>query len=106
MQGILETVVRPRIIYKHLFGVSSKEYFKEGAGYLVSVVIAGAVCYAISRMTMSTVTVKAFIFNMVSVTVITNAWFYALYRKRPEFDYLKKVVLGRLGKFKIFSKFA
>lgn len=104
VQGMLETIVRPRIIYKYLFDKSCIEYFVDGIKYLIAVLIPGVVCYIISVFTLSKITILGFCFNMVSVVVIPNAFFYMLYKNTPEFEYLKNIVLSRFGKLPIIRK--
>lgn len=104
VQGMLETIVRPGIIYKNLFDVPVKYYFIDGFKYLVTVIVAAVMCYGLRLLTMPVFNILGFILNMAIVVVIPNGIFYILFRKRPEFEYLKKIVLDKASKIPVIKK--
>ena len=58
LQGVIATVVKPLIVYRDMFGISSKYYFIDSAKYLAAV-IAGLVPCLLIRSMMQQVTRKA-----------------------------------------------
>ena len=119
LTGLLQTLVRPRIVYRDLFGVESWKYYRDGIKYLFTVLAVGAVCYGMqqlllpahvlatvsgaSMLTRAKMIGGRFLILGVFAAVVPNVVFYLLYHKKEEFIYLK-TIMGRVFK-KITGKF-
>lgn len=121
LTGLIETLVRPRIVYKELFGVNSWEYYKVGLKYLAVFLCTGALCFGFQQWILPEHVCAAvtgeniierfqmiggrFIVLAVITAVIPNVIFYVVYRKKEEFIYLKNIFERFFGKFlKKFQK--
>lgn len=113
--GLIETAVRPRIVYRDLFEKNPWEYYKVGLQYLVVVLLTGGVCFGVQQLLlpqnvlalatghsiMSRVHVLGlrFVILAVVVVVIPNVVFFALYHHTEEYKYIKGVLSRIFGKF-------
>lgn len=94
VQGTVSTIIKPIIIYKELFGRSSKEYFRDSLVFGGAVLLAGIVCNLIVRIKYSSIFAIQFIIEFILVTVCCNLLFYILFRRREEFIRLKYLVIN------------
>ena len=88
IQGLISTVVKPIIVYKNLFGVSSFYYFVDSIKYLGAVIISTFVCIVIRSHVLAEVSLIGFIIMMIVVTLVPNLIFLLLFHKRSEFTYM------------------
>lgn len=118
LQGLIETVVRPVIVYQNLFEKDYKLYFVEGFKYLIVVLFSGAICYGLQLVILPhdilygvegagiLARIKEiggrFILLGICAASIPNLIFYVLYHKREEFIYIKNI--GKRFCGKIFKK--
>lgn len=95
LQGVIATVVKPLIVYRDMFGISSKYYFIDSAKYLAAV-IAGLVPCLLIRSMMQQVTIPGFIVTMAATALIPNALFALFFHRREEFRYILRLVQKKL----------
>lgn len=95
---------RPYIIYKHVFKMSPKEYYKT---YSIYAIVLICICLLISKiisLLFPTVTIISFIFMMIICTIIPNIIIVALFYRSYEFRYLlstlSNIMEGALAKCK------
>lgn len=103
--GLIETFVRPQIIYKNLFDVDVKHYYIDGIKYFITVVAAAVICYWLRTITMPEINIIGFIINMAIVVIIPNFIFFVFFGRREEFAYLKKIVMDKINSIKFLRKF-
>lgn len=99
-QGLISTVIKPIIVYKDLFDVSSALYFKQGLEYLCMTVFGGILCKIIGSIFFSSNTLFSFIGQMCVVTILTNLLFFIVYKNTREFHYLYDVLTNLVGRKK------
>ncbi|MBQ3599719.1 MAG: polysaccharide biosynthesis protein [Lachnospiraceae bacterium] len=108
LQGLLETFVRPPIVYKHLFEKSSWEYYKTGLQYLGVVFLAGIVCVGFQQLLLPQEILALasgdsilsrlqavggrFVILAAIAVAVPNVIFYLFYHKREEFLYIKGIM--------------
>ena len=92
IQGLISTVIKPIIVYKNLFGISSVYYFIDSLKYLGAVIVSAFSCIVIRGYVLTDVSILGFIVMMIVVTLIPNLFFLVLFHKRSEFAYMVKTV--------------
>ena len=118
--GLIETAVRPRIVYKYIFEKDTKEYYITGVKYLLVVLFAGAICFGLQMAllpanvlalaTGTTILARAkvlgirFLLLTILTLLIPNGLFYIIYRKTTEFQYIKNIFAKMFGK--VLRKFS
>ncbi len=98
VQGLISTVIKPVLFFRHLFGVSAWQYFKQGICYFSAVILAGTICVCIANTWLCKITVCTFILRMLLVCVIPNLLFYVLFHKTDEYKYVESKVKFLLNK--------
>ena len=88
LQGMISTVVKPIIVYKKMFGISSKYYFVDSVKYLAAVVLGLLPCLAVRHIAMQQISVFGFICNILVVAVVPNLLFLLCFFRRKEFRYV------------------
>ena len=88
LQGLVSTVVKPIVVYKKMFGISSKHYFVDSVKYLVAVVLGLMPCLAVRHILMQQINVFGFILNILVVAVVPNLLFLLCFFRREEFHYI------------------
>lgn len=102
IQGTISSIAKPILVYKDLFGVSSKEYFLDSLKYGLSVFMAFILCWLCRIYLLNTVTIMRFVVMMGIVIIIPNTIFITFFHNRREFSYLKG--LSHSIKVKLFSR--
>ena len=100
------TILRPLVTAKHVFGESSKKYFVKLTLYFVVTIVTGILCFAIIKLCMREVTLRAFIASCLIIVVIPNLVFYSIFNKTKEFGaakeritpFIYKIIQGRQQK--------
>jgi hypothetical protein len=100
IQGTICTITKPIILYKPLFGISSKSYFIDSVKYAVPVLASAAICIFVKKILLYEVTPLQFVILMLVVAVVPNMVFYILFRNTKEFAYFKDVTIRGLRKIK------
>lgn len=114
--GLIETFVRPHIVYRDLFEVKTWEYYRIGLQYLGVVLFTGAVCLGLQKAILpasvitatvgTTIVARAkeiglrFLVLAILTVSIPNVVFFLMYRKTDEFIYLKNIFAKIFAKFK------
>ena len=98
IQGTISSIAKPILVYKGLFGVSSKEYFLDSIKYGAAVFIAFIFCWTCRVYLLNTVSVMKFIIMLGIVIIVPNIMFAVFFRKRKEFSYVKSFPLKVLNK--------
>ncbi|MEG1312347.1 MAG: oligosaccharide flippase family protein [Romboutsia sp.] len=83
---------RPYIIYKHIFKVSSKDYFIKYLKYLIIVICMTIGLQQIFSMIFLQVTVVNFIIRVIVCAIVPNIIFILLFNKTKEFKEVLKIV--------------
>ncbi len=115
LTGLLETLVRPYIVYRDLFEQEAWKYYKKGLEYLVVVFVAGGICFGLQKLllpagvlaaaTGSTIVARMkvlglrFLLLAILTVIIPNVIFFVLYHKHEEFIYIKNIANRFFGKF-------
>ncbi|MCR5342230.1 MAG: polysaccharide biosynthesis protein [Butyrivibrio sp.] len=98
VSGLIANVTKPIIIYKVCFDKSSISYFADSAKYIITEAATILALYMLGTVVMKNITFLTFAMMFVIVTVVFNAVFWIIYHKTEEYDYLKGIVLRKLGK--------
>lgn len=96
--GLYQTIRRPIIAYERITNDKTLNYFKTLIKYLICVAIPGVVMYFISTVLLKQVTFLRFVLLCVILVVVVNGWFYLLFRKTAEFDYVRNLIKRFLKK--------
>ena len=94
MQGLICSIVRPIIIYKHIFNVNPINYFVDSVKFGVIVVIAGVICYLFQIYVASSVTIPNLLIMMAIVILVPNVLFYTFFQRREEFVSIQRLVVS------------
>ncbi|WP_026491572.1 lipopolysaccharide biosynthesis protein [Butyrivibrio sp. XPD2002] len=98
VSGLIANITKPIIIYKVCFDKSSISYFADSAKYIITEAATILALYMLGTVVMKNITFLTFAMMFVIVTVVFNAVFWIIYHKTEEYDYLKGIVLRKLGK--------
>ncbi|WP_026664276.1 lipopolysaccharide biosynthesis protein [Butyrivibrio sp. FC2001] len=98
VSGLIANITKPIIIYKVCFDKSSISYFADSAKYIITEAATILVLYLLGTVIMKNITILSFALMIVIVTVVFNAVFLIIYHKTEEYEYLKGIVLRKLGK--------
>lgn len=88
LQGLISTVVKPIIVYKSMFGISSKYYFYDSVKYGLAVLGALLGAWSIRCHFLTQITVWNFLLTATSITILINLVFGILFHKNKEFMYI------------------
>ena len=94
LQGAIASVIKPVVVYRNLFHVSSKHYFVDSAKYLTAVIAAFAVCWVLRDIVLTEITILRFALMVLLTAAVPNLVFWAAFHRRTEFRY----VCGMVGK--------
>jgi len=92
-QGTLSTIIRPIIVYKKAFNISSIEYFKDSIRYVVPLIISAAILFYVKKQILTVLNFGNFFILVSFVAVIPNTIILIFNYKRKEFKYLVKIIL-------------
>ena len=95
VQGLLATIVKPILVYRRLFYVRARAYFWDGAKYGAAVALGGAGCWLARVSLLQSTSVTNFMLLTVIVVLLPNLVFFLLFRNSSEFDYVRRMILGR-----------
>jgi len=95
LQGTIASVVKPVVVYRSLFQVSSKYYFIDAAKYLAAVMVAFAICWFLRGILLTEVTLLRFALMTLLTAVIPNLVFAAIFCRCKEFRYVRGMI-GRI----------
>lgn len=98
VSGMLATIVKPIITYKKMFGISSKEYFKDYGKYFLVVFITGLIMYGIMKVLLLEPTILKFASMLILDLAIPNIIFFGVFYKTNEFKYYKGLVSQLINK--------
>lgn len=103
ISGIIATVIRPKIIYRKLFKISSKEYFKKYLEYFFIVFVVGVLMYLAMKVVLKEPNIFKFIIMVILDIIIPNLIFFAIFNKTEEFKYIKKIAISIINE-KVINK--
>jgi hypothetical protein len=95
-QGLISTLVKPRIVYKNVFKRSVKEYYTDSVKYLVIILIPLIILELIKLYLLPEITILNFIILVILVTIIPNGIILLACRKREEFIYILNLVKQKM----------
>lgn len=102
VSGLIANIAKPIIIYRLMFKVKVKNYFKDSFyyGFIISITI--CIMVLIKKRVLNQIIVEDVLLLFVFVIIIPNMIFYLLLHRREEFQYLLTLVkarsFGKLGK--------
>lgn len=83
--------VEPLVLFRHGFCQSTASYFKRYAGYTVLTFVSGALTYCLCSF-LGNGHLPSFIGKCFVCTVVPNLFYFLIFRKTNEFQYLKSMV--------------
>lgn len=96
ISGLIANITKPIIIYRDILNKPVKEYYVESAKYIIAMIGIFGILSVIKRLIMPEVTILTFIFMFVTICVVFNGIFFALFGRTEEFGYLLGMVKSRL----------
>ncbi|AQP45751.1 lipopolysaccharide biosynthesis protein [Tessaracoccus flavus] len=87
-QGLLATIVRPLIVYPRVFGSPAREYFIDGAKYLLVLVVAAVSSALAVDAWLGPITLGSMLLAILCVGLWINLIFALVFGRRPEFTEL------------------
>lgn len=96
ISGVLANIIQPVIIYRECFARSVWSYFKDSLKYLCTIVGIILVMIPVEGFVMRQVNLVTFILMAIIVTIVYNMVFLLFFGRTQEFDYLWKLVAGRV----------
>lgn len=100
VSGFLATVVRPIIIYKNVFGVSSKEYFRDYFKYFITIFVLGIIMHIIMKLVLKELSIVNFAILTIIDVLLPNICIIILFHKTAEFKYIKDLVTSIIRRSK------
>ena len=97
--GLYQTVRRPMIAYERITGDKTIHYFMDYVKHFCIALIPAVSLYLLSKLLLTKLTVLRFICMIFVVVVLTNLWFWIVYRKTEEYKYMKNVLCSKLVRF-------
>ncbi|MCH5339663.1 MAG: polysaccharide biosynthesis protein, partial [Acetatifactor sp.] len=104
VSGIIANLVRPVIIYRDCFSRSVRDYFTDSLKYLGAVLGIAVLLVPIKNAVLAQVNILTFVLMALIVTAVYNLIFLLLFRKTAEFDYLWKLISGKLLFLRRFNR--
>ena len=98
VSGLIANITKPIIIYRVCFDKSSLSYFADSAKYIITEVFTVITLYFVGTLVMKEITILSFAIMIVIVTLAFNGVFWIIFHKTEEYNYLKDIVLRKLGK--------
>ena len=98
VSGLIANITKPIIIYRVCFDKSSLSYFADSAKYIITEVLTVLALYFVGTLVMKEITILTFALMIVIVTLAFNGVFWIIFHKTEEYNYLKGIVLRKLGK--------
>lgn len=90
--------VKPKIVYKYVFGVKLRKYFMMYFKFTGIALVPLALTYAATINLQNSISLSAFLINCVLNIVIINLFYLIVFRNNVEFIYFKKLILGKISK--------
>ncbi len=97
VSGLIANITKPVIIYRVCFDKNAYSYFRESLKYLAVIAAALLILIPLQKAFMPQVTFEKFIAMALLITVIFNGIFLVVFGRSEEFQYLYKMVKGRLS---------
>ena len=98
VSGLIANITKPVIIYRVCFDRSAAPYFVETLKYMASMIAVLLICGLISGKVIANLNFFTFIVMAVIITVVFNGCYLLLYGRTEEFQYLRRLVVQKLGK--------
>ena len=98
VSGLMANLIRPFLIYRLCFQKPVAEYFKDIEGYWLQLGVSAAILLPAGNRILAQKSWGSLILMAVVITLVFNGLFFLCFRKREEFQYLKGIVLRRLGR--------
>jgi O-antigen/teichoic acid export membrane protein len=93
LSGLITSIVRPLIIYKELFDVSPKKYFKDSIVFIFVTVMSLVIMLGIQNALIIDNLIIKFIVMVIITSILPNLIFFLFFNKRDEFKYIINVTL-------------
>ena len=94
LQGLVSTLVKPVLVYRELFGRSSRDYFRDGAVFALAVGAALLPCLGLRALILTEVTPVRFLLTAVGTALIPNGLFLLLFGRREELRWILDRIRG------------
>ncbi len=96
VSGLIANITKPFIIYRVCFEKSPGEYFKDMGKQLVIMAIILGIVLPASNFILNQITILTFVVVGLMIIVVYNIIFIVVFRKTREFNYLWKIIRGKL----------
>ncbi len=90
---------KPYIAYKYIFEKTPFGFYFKQIGYILTVILIGAISYYVANMITIDSIVLAFLIKILIVTFIYAFIIIAFYNKKDEFKYLKNIITRKKRRF-------
>lgn len=97
VSGVMANLIQPVIVYRSCFDRSAWTYFLDSVKYIGTIVGVMALMAPVKALVLTQVNIQTFILMAVIVTVVYNMAFYLLFHRTQEFEYLWKLMAGKLS---------
>ena len=94
LQGLVSTLVKPVLVYRELFGRSSRDYFRDGAVFALAVGAALLPCLGLRALILTEVTPVRFLLTAAGTALIPNGLFLLLFGRREELRWILDRIRG------------
>lgn len=98
ISGLIANISKPIIIYRVCFEQKAWGYFGESVKYMIMAAIVLGITIPLRTILMPSVTIVSFLAAGVMITVVFHVVFVLFYGRTEEFQYLFRLVTGRLGR--------
>ncbi|MDO4284063.1 MAG: polysaccharide biosynthesis protein [Eubacteriales bacterium] len=98
VSGLIANIAKPVIIYRYCFDRSALSYFADTVKHLLTVAAVTLLCMALRVWLIPQNSLLAAVGMAILITVLFNGTFFLLYRGTPEFQYLYRLVRGKVRK--------
>ncbi len=98
ISGILANLIRPVIVYRDCFSMSSWDYFKDSVKYISVILMILIILIPVNNILLVQVNILTFGLMAIIITIIYNTIFLFIFRKSAEFKYLWNIVMQKIKK--------
>ena len=98
VSGLIPSLIRPYIVYKHLLERKAIQYYMSFLGRMILTATLAMICCVVSNRIMVVMTWKAFFLDVIVIGTLPNIIYCVLYWRTEEFKYLFKLVRKFLGR--------
>ncbi len=94
-QRIVSHLIRPKILYKHIFDMKVKNFYIDCVKYAIPVAISYLICWSLKGVVLNSITWPGIVIYAGIVIVVANSIFYLLFRRTDEFKQVFNMIFSR-----------